>query len=193
MATSHDFNEHRYFHSRKGFFTAHFGVSTLSTCSLRNPISQSCSLIFQEPEEKKERHEVHTMEQASPPHHFHIASGNLLIWVQAPWMSKCWGQLMECNSTVLYVLLCSVMSDSFQPQGPQPTRFLCPCNFPGKNTGVGCHFLLQGSSQPKDGTLVSYGSCIGRQVLYLLSYWEVKVLCSCLSILPQNYSQYKLF
>ena len=23
-------------------------------------------------------------------------------------------------------------------------RFLCPWNFPGKNTGVGCHFLLQG-------------------------------------------------
>ena len=21
---------------------------------------------------------------------------------------------------------------------------LCPCDFPGKNTGVGCHFLLQG-------------------------------------------------
>ena len=25
-----------------------------------------------------------------------------------------------------------------------PSRFLCPWNFPGKNTGVGCHFLLQG-------------------------------------------------
>ena len=26
-----------------------------------------------------------------------------------------------------------------------PTRrFLCPCDSPGKNTGVGCHFLLQG-------------------------------------------------
>ena len=26
---------------------------------------------------------------------------------------------------------------------------------PGKNTGVGCHFLLQGSSQPRDRTRVS--------------------------------------
>ena len=26
----------------------------------------------------------------------------------------------------------------------QLTRFLCPRYFPGKNTGVGCHFLLQG-------------------------------------------------
>ena len=25
-----------------------------------------------------------------------------------------------------------------------PARLLCPWNFPGKNTGVGCHFLLQG-------------------------------------------------
>ena len=25
-----------------------------------------------------------------------------------------------------------------------PTRLLCPWNSPGKNTGVGCHFLLQG-------------------------------------------------
>ena len=26
----------------------------------------------------------------------------------------------------------------------QPSKLLCPWNFPGKNTGVGCHFLLQG-------------------------------------------------
>ena len=25
-----------------------------------------------------------------------------------------------------------------------PTRLLCPWDFPGKNTGVGCYFLLQG-------------------------------------------------
>ena len=38
----------------------------------------------------------------------------------------------------------SVMSDSLQPHGLQPTSLLCPWNFPGKNTGAGCHFLLQG-------------------------------------------------
>ena len=26
----------------------------------------------------------------------------------------------------------------------QPTRLLCPWNFPGKNSGVGCHFLSPG-------------------------------------------------
>ena len=30
-----------------------------------------------------------------------------------------------------------------QPHRQQPTRFLCPWDSPGKNTGVGCHFLLQ--------------------------------------------------
>ena len=33
---------------------------------------------------------------------------------------------------------------SFSLLLPQPTRPLCPWNFPDKNTGVGCHFLLQG-------------------------------------------------
>ena len=35
------------------------------------------------------------------------------------------------------------MSDSVQPHRRQPTRLLCPRDSPGKNTGVGCHFLLQ--------------------------------------------------
>ena len=29
-------------------------------------------------------------------------------------------------------------------QGLYPTRLLCPWNFPGKNAGMCCHFLLQG-------------------------------------------------
>ena len=30
------------------------------------------------------------------------------------------------------------------PHELYPTRLLCPCDFPNKNTGVCCHFLLQG-------------------------------------------------
>ena len=37
----------------------------------------------------------------------------------------------------------SVMSDSSQPHRLQPTRLLHPWDFPGKSTGVSCHFLLQ--------------------------------------------------
>ena len=37
----------------------------------------------------------------------------------------------------------SVVSDSVRPHRQQPTRLLCPWDSLGKNTGVGCHFLLQ--------------------------------------------------
>ena len=40
----------------------------------------------------------------------------------------------------------SVVSDSLWPHGLQPTRLLCPWDFPGKSTGVGCHCILW---QPK--------------------------------------------
>jgi len=35
------------------------------------------------------------------------------------------------------------MSDSVRLHRWQPIRLLCPWDSPGKNTGVGCHFLLQ--------------------------------------------------
>ena len=37
----------------------------------------------------------------------------------------------------------SVVSDSSQPRGLQPTRLLHPWDFLGKSTGVGCHCLLR--------------------------------------------------
>ena len=37
----------------------------------------------------------------------------------------------------------SVVSDSVRPHRGQPTRLPHPWDSPGKNTGVGCHFLLQ--------------------------------------------------
>ena len=39
----------------------------------------------------------------------------------------------------------SVVSDSLRLHGLQPTRLLCQRNAPGKNTGLSCHFLLQGN------------------------------------------------
>ena len=35
------------------------------------------------------------------------------------------------------------MSDSVRPHRRQATTLCCPWDSPGKNTGVGCHFLLQ--------------------------------------------------
>ena len=48
-----------------------------------------------------------------------------------------------CVYVYVCVLSCSDMFDSLWPHGLQSTRLLCPWNFPGKNTGAGCHFLLQ--------------------------------------------------
>ena len=44
------------------------------------------------------------------------------------------------------------MSDSLWPHGLEPSRLLCPWNYPGKNTGVGSHSFLQGSCLPRDWT-----------------------------------------
>ena len=44
---------------------------------------------------------------------------------------------------VLCAHACSIVSDSLKPHWLKPARLLCPWDFPGKNTGVGCHFLLQ--------------------------------------------------
>ena len=38
----------------------------------------------------------------------------------------------------------SVVADSLQLHGLQSARLVCPWNFPDKNIGVSCHFLLQG-------------------------------------------------
>ena len=48
------------------------------------------------------------------------------------------------NFTQLVHVSCSVMPDSLWHRGLYLARLLCPWNSPGKNTGVGCHFLLQG-------------------------------------------------
>ena len=40
--------------------------------------------------------------------------------------------------------VCSIVSRSFATPWMWPAKPLCPWDFPGKNTGVGCHFLLQG-------------------------------------------------
>ena len=62
---------------------------------------------------------------------------------------------------------CSVMSYSLKPHGHEPTRLLSPGNFPGKSTGVGCHFLLQGIF-PTQGSNPGLPHC--RQTLHHLSY-----------------------
>ena len=65
----------------------------------------------------------------------------------------------------------SVVSDSERPRGLQPTRLLCPWDFPGNSTGVGCHCLLPRCSRwgllfvVVLGLLVAVASCVAGRGL----------------------------
>ena len=73
----------------------------------------------------------------------------------------------HCSAPSVESETCSAVSDSSRSHGLQPTRFLCLWNFPGKNTGVGCHALLQGIFQTQ-GLNLDLVHC--RPVLYCLSH-----------------------
>ena len=62
----------------------------------------------------------------------------------------------------LYVCVAQLCPTLCDPHGLQPTRLLCPWDFPGKDTGVGCHFLLQGTF-PAQGSNPGLLHC--RQIL----------------------------
>ena len=61
----------------------------------------------------------------------------------------------------------SVVSDSLRPHALQPARLLYPRHSPGKNTGLGCHSLLQ-------GVFLTQGLNLGlphcRKILYRLNH-----------------------
>ena len=61
----------------------------------------------------------------------------MVMWVRS--VVRWLGPHMLC----VCMLNHSVVSDSLWPHRLQPSRLLCPWDFLGKNTGVGCHSLLQ--------------------------------------------------
>ena len=54
-----------------------------------------------------------------------------------------WTLICEFHVVFCCCWVASVVSDSVRPQRWQPTRLPRPWDSPGKNTGVGCHLLLQ--------------------------------------------------
>ena len=71
------------------------------------------------------------------------------IWIYGPQeegalINTLDSQLSLTGDCILTGSAYSVASDSSQPHRLKPTRLLCPWNFPGKKTGVGCCLLLQG-------------------------------------------------
>ena len=65
-----------------------------------------------------------------------------------------------------------VVSKSLWPHGLQTARLLCPWGFPGKNTGVGCHFLLQGNLLTQGLNLHLLCFLHGQVILCHWATWE---------------------
>ena len=93
---------------------------------------------------------------------------NCILFIIAGIQPVCSHHFQVCT---VFLLSHSVMSNSLQPHGLQPTRLHCPREFLSKSTRTSCHFLLQGifptqASNPHFPFLLN---C--RQILYPLSHW----------------------
>ena len=82
--------------------------------------------------------------------------------------------ICEGCCAVLYFV---AQSCSLQPCNLQPNRFRCPWDSPGKNTGVSCHFLLQGIF-PTQGSKL--------HLLFLLNWWVDSLPLGPLSACSKN-------
>ena len=72
----------------------------------------------------------------------------LLIFLPAILTSVCEPSSLSFHWMLYSACCCCLISMScltpLQPHGLKPASFLCPWDSPGRNTGVGYHFLLQG-------------------------------------------------
>ena len=90
-------------------------------------------------------------------------------------------KMSVCVCVYMYVCVTHIIGICAQSLQSCPTlrarglqaRLLCPGDSPGKNTGVGCHALLQGifPTQGLNPGLL-HVSCIDRWVLYHCASWE---------------------
>ena len=97
--------------------------------------------------------------------YFHCPN-NPLCLVSSSLPPDLWQPLFFYCFHVCCALSHSVMSYSLQPHGLWPIRMVYPWSFPGKNAGVGCHFLLQ-TIFPTQG--------LNSHLLHLL-HWQVDSL-----------------
>ena len=79
------------------------------------------------------------------PPKIRVTGGRCDQWLPSPNQPPAplphWALLHTCIVFVLFSY--SMVSNSLWPHGLEPTRLLCLWSFPGKNTGMDCHFLLQ--------------------------------------------------
>ena len=81
---------------------------------------------------------------------------------------------------------------------PMDTKLLHPCDFLGKSTGVGCLFLLQGTSRPRDRTWVSrivdrcFTVWATREVTYHMNSSQKKSGMAILISYKGNFRRWKI-
>ena len=90
--------------------------------------------------------------------------------------------ILQARILVYFVLVAQSCPTLLQPHRLQPARLLCPWDSPGKNTGVGCYSLLQGSSWPQGQTGVS---CTAGRLFTIWATWKA-LLIHKLNILPNK-------
>ena len=90
-----------------------------------------------------------------------VGTRSILVpsWYPVPQQSVAQSRYLMCR-----VPICSVVSDSLWPRGLEPV--LCPWEFSGKHTGVGCHFCLWGIFSTQG---------LNPHILHLL-HWQVDSL-----------------
>ena len=89
---------------------------------------------------------------------------SLCVFILPTCVCVCVSLMLNVGMYSMLVLSRSFVSDSRDPM--ECTRLLCPWGSPGKDTGVGCHFLLQGIF-PTQGS----SPCV-----WCLLHWQVDSL-----------------
>ena len=118
---------------------------------------------------------------------------------QLRWSSAClltYNPWLVTLSQLLLLLLLSrfSVSNSVRPQRWQPTKLPCPWDSPGKNTGVGCHFLLQCMKVKSESEVASHVQLLANPWTAAYQaplstgfarqeYWS-GLACHCLLLVP---------
>ena len=85
----------------------------------------------------------------------------------------------KISFSVSFPVLVAQSCLTLQPHELKPVRLLCPWVFPGKNSGVGCHFLLQGIFHTQGIEPASSVSPALQADSLLLTHWSMVMHLGC--------------
>ena len=83
-------------------------------------------------------HDRHSVTVINPNFHEVCDTKDILTWILV------WESFFICLSICCCCLVLKSCQTLLQSHGLWPSRLFCPWDFPGNNTRMGCHFLLQG-------------------------------------------------